>query len=220
MHLLFLRRDQCDYSDRAESYLRRLFDRVTVVRSSKIGDRLPDEVENGKFDSLFAFRSHIIVTRPLIERTGICLNFHPGPPERPGIGCVNFALYDGDEQYGSTCHYIVPEVDAGDIVSVSRFPICENDTVESLLIRSYDYLLCQLYDVAPVVASGERPSPCGAQWTRKATRKKDLDKLMDMPIDSTPEELHRLRRATSFGEFGPFITLHGIRFRMEREREK
>ena len=205
MHLLFLRREDCGHSDKAEAYLRQLFERVTVVHSRKIGDRLPDSVRDSELDAGFAFRSHVIIPGWLIERVSVCLNFHPGPPERPGIGCVNFALYDGDEQYGSTCHYVVEEVDAGAIVSVKRFPIDETDTVASLLGRSYDYLLCQLYDVAPLVASGVRPEPCGEQWTRKATRKRDLDALMRISPDASAAEVERIVRATTFGDFGPTI---------------
>ena len=216
MHLLFLRREDCGHSDKAEAYLRQLFERVTVVHSRKIGDRLPDSVRDADFAAVFAFRSHVIIPAWLIERVDVCLNFHPGPPERPGIGCVNFALYEGDEQYGSTCHYVVEEVDAGAIVSVKRFPIDETDTIASLLGRSYDYLLCQLYDVAPIVAAGVRPEPCGERWTRKATRKRDLDALMAIGADASPAEIERIVRATTFGDYGP--TIEGKRISAAGER--
>ena len=212
MHLLFLRRADCGHSDKAEQYLRLLFDEVTVVQSSRIGDRLPEELRETAVDALFAFRSHIIIPSWLIERASVCLNFHPGPPERPGIGCVNFALYEGDEQYGSTCHYVVEEVDAGPIVSVKRFPIDRNDTVASLLSRSYDYLLCQLYDVAPIVAAGTKPAAIDERWTRKATRKKDLDALMDVSPNASPAEIARVVRATTFGDYGPHMTIDGTKF--------
>jgi methionyl-tRNA formyltransferase len=218
MHLLFLRRDGCRHSDHAEAYLRQLFDRVTVVASNRIGDRLPEDLRDRDIDAVFAFRSHIIIPSWLIERSTVCLNFHPGPPERPGIGCVNFALYEGDSQYGATCHHVVKEIDAGGIVSVKRFPIDRNDTVASLLTRSYDYLLCQLYDVAPVVASGAKPVPCGEQWTRKATRKKDLDELMSVSLDASPAEIERIVRATTFGSFGPHVTINGTKFRIVADR--
>jgi methionyl-tRNA formyltransferase len=214
MRLLFLRKQECDHSDKAEGYLRQLFDEVTVVRSAKIGDRLPHDIRDRHFDAVFAFRSHIIIPDSLIDASQVCLNFHPGPPERPGIGCVNFALYEGDQQYGSTCHYVVKEIDAGSIVSVKRFPIHDSDTVATLLTRSYDYLLCQLYDVAPLVASGARPEPCGEQWTRKATKKKDLDALMNVHPDASPAEVERIIRATTFGDFGPHVTIKGTKFRL------
>ena len=212
MKLLFLRRADCDYSDRAEARLRELFDEVEVIRSSGIGDKLPEQVRDYPADALFAFRSHIIVPGWLIERTPVCLNFHPGPPERPGIGCVNFALFEGDSHYGSTCHYIVEEVDAGPIVSVRRFPITAEDTIGSLLKRSYEELLDQLYEVAPTVAEGRKPDSCDEQWARKATRKKDLDRLFEIPLDADPDMMKRQIRATLFGDFRPYIVVNGVRF--------
>ncbi len=216
MHLLFMRRKECGYSDRAEDYLRLLFPQVTVVRSSGIGEKIDPELRSTAFDAVFAFRSHIIMPKWLIDQTRVCLNFHPGPPERPGIGCVNFALYEGDERYGSTCHYAVQQIDAGPIVSVRYFPIHENDSIGSLLNRSYDYLLCQLYDVAPVVASGDSPESCGAQWTRRATTKADLDRLQQIPLDASADEIRRRVRATAFGNYGPQVTLGGASFQFRK----
>jgi hypothetical protein len=80
-------------------------------------------------DVLAAFRSHIIVRRPFLESIPLCINFHPGPPERRGSGCVNFAIAAGDESYGVTCHYIDEEVDHGSIIEVRRFPMSESDGV-------------------------------------------------------------------------------------------
>lgn len=214
MRLLFLRKLECEHSDRAEVYLRQLFNEVTAVASSKIGDRLPEGLAGIRYDAVFAFRSHIIIPDWLIAGTDVCLNFHPGPPERPGIGCVNFALYEGDPEYGSTCHYVVEEIDAGPIVSVRRFPIAAEDTVATLLARTYDYLLCQLYDIAPLVASGLKPEPCSERWTRKATRKRDLDALMTVSPGTSPDEIERIVRATTFGQFGPQMTVEGTTFQL------
>lgn len=206
MRALFLRKQGCAHSDRAERYLRLLFDDVFT----DCGTSLDPDLGLIDYDALFAFRSHIIVRKPLLDRSKVALNFHPGPPERPGIGCVNFALAEGDSTYGGTCHHIIEEVDAGPIVSVSRFPILPSDTVASLLDRTYDYLLCQLYDAATAVAEGRSLALCGENWSRKATRKKDLDSLREIPADC--DDPDRLIRATSFPGYPPFMTAHGRRW--------
>ena len=81
-------------------------------------------------------------------------------------------------------------------------------------MRTYDYLLCQLYDVAPVVAAGKDPGTCGDQWKRKATTKKDLDRLMELSLDASPDEIARVVRATSFGDYGPKVEINGSKFRL------
>ena len=53
----------------------------------------------------------------------IAINFHPGPPEYPGIGCTNYAIYNEDKNYGVTCHIMTDKIDDGLILSVNRFKI-------------------------------------------------------------------------------------------------
>ncbi len=43
------------------------------------------------------------------------INFHPGPPDYPGTGCYNFALYEGTKKYGVTAHHMEKKVDTGNI---------------------------------------------------------------------------------------------------------
>jgi hypothetical protein len=48
----------------------------------------------------------------MIGRAAIAaVNFHPGPPNYRGTGCVNFALYDGADAYGCTSHLLAPEIE-------------------------------------------------------------------------------------------------------------
>lgn len=215
MKLLFLRKRGCLHSDRAERFLRTVFDTVSTVESEKMGDQIPDEISEREIDAIFAFRSHVIVRRKFLERARISLNFHPGPPERPGTGCVNLALFEGDARYGATCHHMDEGIDSGPIVDVRYFKINQADNVASLLERTYDYMLCQLYDVAQLVVDGVVPSSLPVAWARKATRKGDMDRLREVKPDTTSEALERQIRATDFGDYRPFVTIHGRRFRLD-----
>lgn len=218
MQVLFLRRKACGHSDRAESFLKLIFPKVVVVEAGGMGDRIPADVLDLDLAAVFCFRSHIILRADLLSKVKICLNFHPGPPERPGTGCVNFALFEGDARYGTTCHYVDEGIDSGPIVDVRYFPIYPSDGVASVLARTYDHMLCQLYDVAQVVAEGKAPEPIPVKWERTATRKKDMDRLREVPLDASPELLERHIRATSFGEYRPFVQLHGRRFVLAPEQ--
>ena len=77
-----------------------------------------------------------IVPAPLLARAVLALNFHPGPPEYPGYGCNNFAIYEGAREYGVTCHHMAPRVDTGAIVEVLRFPVLDSDNAGTLLARA------------------------------------------------------------------------------------
>ena len=96
-----------------------------------------------------------IVPAPLLARAALALNFHPGPPEYPGYGCNNFAIYEGAREYGVTCHHMAPRVDTGAIVEVLRFPVLDSDNAGTLLARAYDFQLVLFYGVLGRIIRGE-----------------------------------------------------------------
>jgi methionyl-tRNA formyltransferase len=143
------------------------------------------------------------------------INFHPAPPEYPGIGCYNFALYDQVTGYGVTCHHMAKRVDTGKIIKVSRFPVFPTDTVDSLKERSMAYLLTLFYEIASLVIA-EKPLPVSSEtWVRKPYTRKELDALCRIVPDMTPKEVHRRVRATFYpGYPGPYVELADYKFKL------
>jgi len=218
MKALFLGRAGCRHSARAEAFLRTRFAALDVVLTDGPGIELDSALLEHPADVLFAFRSHIIVRRPFLERIPLCINFHPGPPERRGSGCVNFAIAAGDDSYGATCHHIDAEIDHGPIIDVRRFPITERDGVAEVLALTYDYMLCQYYDVAAAVAAGRSLPISGDEWQGPCGRAREMNALREISLaPDANEHLERHIRATSFGPYQPFLTLHGKRFVLETE---
>ena len=83
------------------------------------------------------------------------VNFHPGPPKYPGIGCTNFAIYREEEIFGITCHHMHATVDTGPIIAVRRFPLLPTDSIYSLTQRCYAEILTLSYDVFSRLALGQ-----------------------------------------------------------------
>lgn len=61
--------------------------------------------------------------------SGRCLNIHPAPPEYPGIGGINWAIYNGDKDFGLTLHVMNQKIDQGKIIDVIRFRLTPNINV-------------------------------------------------------------------------------------------
>ena len=168
-------------------------------------DPMPDALRNWSGDVLISFVGPWVIPASVLAGSRLALNFHPGPPEYPGIGCYNFALYDGAEQYGVTCHEMAPRVDSGRIVKTSRFPILAQDTVASLKERSMGYLLVLFYDVMAGVISRRALEYSGDQWTREPYTRRELDALCRLTRDMDAAEVKRRVRATTFpGAPGPY----------------
>ncbi|HLD16411.1 MAG TPA: formyltransferase family protein [Coxiellaceae bacterium] len=105
---------------------------------------------------MISYLSRWIILESLLKKAHVAaINFHPGSPHYPSIGCNNFALYEKAEQYGVTCHPRVGKVDTGDIITTKQFPIFPIDKVYSLLSRTYDFQLTLFYKIMDLILNDQ-----------------------------------------------------------------
>lgn len=131
------------------SPLKRTTDWATVWRvAEKLGHptwpaslvRDPDfagTVRSEKVDLILNVHSRYVIHEKVINAPRIgSFNLHPGPlPAYAGLNTVSWAIYRDERTYGVTVHKMVPEIDAGPIVSQSFFKIEAKDTALSLYSR-------------------------------------------------------------------------------------
>jgi len=68
--------------------------------------------------------------------TGRMFNIHPSLlPKYPGLHTHQRAIDAGDTEAGCTVHYVVPEMDAGEIIGQARVPVLPGDTADTLAER-------------------------------------------------------------------------------------
>lgn len=92
------------------------------------------------YDWMISYRYHHVVPAAYLT-PGRCINFHPGPPEYPGIGSTDWAIHNGARWFGVTAHHMAAVPDAGPIIAVERFPIWPRETVATLNQRAHAHLL-------------------------------------------------------------------------------
>lgn len=144
---------------------------------------------------LLSFLSPWIVPVRILDACSNAINFHPGDRNYPGIGCYNFALYDGAARYGAVAHLMAPTVDTGPILLERTFEVAPDETVQSLRTRTLDLMLgmfSYVLDALPDLGT-ERVA-----WTRKPYRRADLEALCELTADMTPVEVARRVRATTY----------------------
>ncbi len=134
---------------------------------------------------LIAFCSGLIIPEKVIKALNYdCFNFHPGPPERPGYMPAPFALHEKADNYGVTFHFMLPKVDEGAIIDVTRFKIqwCQNQ--EEIETSAYKSLLLLVNKWSRELADlNFHFIPCGENWSGKKTTKRDLEKLLNRSND-------------------------------------
>jgi phosphoribosylglycinamide formyltransferase-1 len=68
--------------------------------------------------------------------TGRLINIHPSLlPKFKGIDTHARALQAGEHRHGCTVHWVIPELDAGEIIAQSALDVLPNDTAETLQQR-------------------------------------------------------------------------------------
>lgn len=220
MRLLFFGRAKCEFSQRLLIESVKLGFDVTYVESSYRGEALPESVFEWEGDFIFCFRSlFMLPNRVLLKAQSGAINFHPGPPEYPGSGCVNFALYDDVREFGVTAHLMNEKIDNGRILAVRRFPVDGDDGLDDILLRTHRELayLCS-YFLTQVDLHGEEflkkqlASASSEAWRGEARKIKDLEELQRLSLDISEDNLRRIIRATYTECFPPWIELHGFKF--------
>lgn len=225
--VLFFGRTNCEASSKALNHLIRLGFKVTSIFSRGHGESLPEDIGWWSGDYIFCFRSMFILPKFLINRAKVAaINFHPGSPEYPGSGCLNYALYEDSKLYGVTSHLMTEKVDDGNIIECRRFPIHETDTVDSLLERTHVKLLDLFFDVVSGVAINGKiylnesiESSKNQKWSGVKRRIKDLDSLSIVDKSITENELIKLIRATYTEKFPPKVVLHGYEFLLKSNKK-
>ena len=210
--VLFFGKKGDEYCLKALQFCQNNFEKVNFYLGKR-GDRFPENIDQCDCDYIISYRSNWIIPEYLLKNANIAsINFHPGSPDYPGIGCTNFALYENSKEYGVTCHHMESKVDTGRIISVKLFPISSTDTVVTLTSKTYDIQLVQFLEVMEVVLNGEQLPESEKQWQRSALTRKDLDELGRITLTMSKNEIARRIRATSYKKWRPILEIHGFQF--------
>jgi methionyl-tRNA formyltransferase len=202
------------------NYLKTNFKHVEIYQG-EINNKFPLlDVEGLSQDILVSYISPWIIPGSILDRTRLFnINFHPGPPEYPGIGCFNFAIYNEEETYGVTAHLMEEKVDTGRIIAIKRFPLLTTDSVYHLSIRSYEYmfsLFCEVFDYFSI--HKELPN-CKESWKCRPYKRKELEELCKVLPGMSRHEVDLRIKATAYPEMpGAYIELFGNKFEYNPNR--
>jgi len=211
--VLFIGKKNDFYCKQAIEFVKAHFPQNDIILGKR-NEIFPEEIKWWEGDYIISYLSPWIVPEYLLNKAKkASINFHPGPPEYPGIGCTNFAIYDNSDSYGITCHHMNSQVDTGNIISVKRFPIFAGDSVFSLTQRCYGYIIQLFYEVSSQILAGDDLSQSDECWKRKPYKRSDLQELCRITPNMSAEEIGRRVRAVTFPNApGAYVEIEGIRF--------
>lgn len=207
-----------EYNESVLSLVRPQCSKITILETDRSAALDPLSI-HWTGDYLISYLCQRIIPGPLLSRASkAAINFHPGPPEYPGIGCTNFAIYHERKSFGVTCHLMHDAVDCGPIIAVRRFDIDDSDTVFSLTQKCYSHLISLLETIIAKIACDSTLQQSNERWARPAYRRSELDELCRITIDMSNQEIKRRVRATTFpNRPGAFLEIGGYRFEYKAE---
>lgn len=198
--ILFIGKADHVYARIAADFLKVHFENPLIIFSSR-KDPFPDALYQWKGDLLISYLAQWIIPDAVLKNASIAaVNLHPGPPEYPGIGCTNFAIYNGEKEFGITCHHMLGKVDSGNIITVKRFPVFETDSVYSLTQRCYVEILHAFLEMMYGFMQGKQFAQSSESWKRKPYTRKQLNALCELTKDMAKEEVDRRMKATTYGD--------------------
>ena len=221
LKILFFGRKDCNFSKKISLELKKLSNNTKVVLSIKQGEKITKNILNWRGDYIFCFRSFFILPTKLINNASIAaINFHPGPPEYRGIGCINFAIFNNEKKYGATCHLISKKIDSGKIIDVKRFNIKEKDNIDSLLKKTYKTQIIQFKKVIKKIKKQIKNRTdfnkilIKKKWSKKFYTKKKLNDLylLNKTFKINNEDLKKYFKSTITKNFSPYLKIKDKKF--------
>lgn len=216
LQVLMLSKKRNIFCDYAETILKSYFkaNEFLSVRGN-IGDYLDTELYWYNPQYIISFVSPWIIPENLLNSAQkAAINFHPGPPDYPGTGCYNFALYEGTKKYGVTAHHMEKKVDTGNIIMTSYFDVSPYESVETLKLKSMNHLLFCFQQIVHQISEGGVLPTSDEMWRRKPFTRREMYKLFEIDLSKhDKKEIEKRVRAAEYPGFsGAFVTVDGYKF--------
>lgn len=127
----------CAALHRVDQRLRWARDAKTYPDRSRFDTELGDAVAHTEPDWVICAGYMRILGDTFVQRfADRLINIHPSLlPKYPGLHTHRRALEAGDAEHGASVHWVIPELDAGNVIAQTRIPILPNDDVTSLATR-------------------------------------------------------------------------------------
>ena len=220
--VLFMGRKNCSYSKKIKKLLEKSSKKFYYFESSTIGEKINKKFLKLNYDYIFCFRSFYILKKNILKKVNnVAINFHPGPPEFRGIGCVNYALYEKSNFYGCTTYLINEKVDYGKIINIKRFNISKINSVSEVLTKTYETMtslaISTIRNITknPNFIENQIMKNKNIKWSNKIKTLKNLNDFYQINKNINKNDFLNKIRATETPKFKPYIKLHGKKFILE-----
>jgi methionyl-tRNA formyltransferase len=216
-------RRNCIYSKKIKILLKKRSKKFLYFESNKINEKINKKYLKSKYDYVFCYRSYYILKENILNKVKkFAINFHAGPPEYRGMGCINYAIYENSRFYGCTAHIINKKIDYGKIIDVKKFKINRELSISQILTKTHKIMFAQAISIIqniqkkPYYIENQIFKNKNIKWSKKIKKVKDLESFYEINKNVRKNNFLNKIRATNTDKFKPYIKLHGKKFILEK----
>lgn len=158
-------------------------------------------ISEENIDLLISIQHNWILDRSILDAVrGRAFNLHNARlPDYKGFNAITHAILNEDRMYASTLHWMVQEVDVGDIAFVVETPIADDDTAKSLYEKTVPAALEACRSLLVHLSNGlEIPRIRIAGDTGKFNDRGSVKRLANVTKVGDDQLRARIARATYF----------------------
>ena len=208
--ILFINSKKNFYSEKIFQLFKRNCNKIIKVNSKSKIQKILDS--NLKFDFIIIYRSRVILKKKHLEK-GIygSINFHPATHKYPGMGGINYAIYNKNSSFGVTCHLINEKIDNGKILNVKNFRLNKKDDLEKNLKKIYAFQYLQAKWLVKNITKNKNFAlnfKSKFRWAKVYYSKRKLDKFYNLNFEEIKKKKINVKlylRATIYKNFLPYI---------------
>lgn len=219
IRILFICNKDDKFSVLAIKFLKEQGFNINIIWSTNVrNENLLYKIGKWKGHFIIHFASYYILQKKILKKASqACINFHPSTPKYPGAGGASWALYNGDNDHGVTCHFMDEKIDHGKIIDVKYFKINNNENIDSLIFRTKKMQFIQFKKIIRIIKKDMLVSinklsyiSKKIRWSNKTYKTRDLDKLQTIKMRLTSKEISnidRIVRSTFINNYKPKILM-------------
>lgn len=182
-----------------------------IDNAKKNEAKILEQVQGKEIDFLISVQHPWIFSNQIIESFKSCINLHNAKlPDYKGYNACNHAILNNEKFYTTTCHHLVADVDAGNIIFESTVNVEATETTSSLYKKSNAEGFELFKKFIDYITSG-KPLPSKRQTGEgRFYSRNSLESFRDLTDCNDLEHIDRVVRALYFPPFtGAFVMKDG-----------
>jgi methionyl-tRNA formyltransferase len=148
-----------------------------------------------------------------------CINIHPSSPKYRGVCGSSMALYNNDEYFGATAHYIDNKIDNGEIILVNYFKIHHENCYllgEEAKLQS---LLLAKNILEAITHTNQLPLGNNSyKWGDIMMTRKRFQDWMIIDLSDNEEMVNKLRGCYNKEYPGPYVKINNKVFELKEKK--